>query len=202
MSLTPCVYPLVPVTAAVIGGANVSGRRRDGFFLSLLYVLGMALAYALLALVAAMTGRVFGLTQNSPWVLGTSAALFIFFACVLFDIIHLPFLRLFPAIKPHNPWAVLAMGAASGLMVGPCTAPALGALLVYIASRQNVVYGAGLLFVFACGLGFSLILAGTLGGAFTARLRSGIWMAWIKKGAGVVLLAFAGYYLLRAGNLI
>ncbi|MEI8010900.1 MAG: cytochrome c biogenesis protein CcdA [Candidatus Omnitrophota bacterium] len=202
MSLTPCVYPLVPVTAAVIGGANVSGSRRQGFFLSLLYVLGMALSYAALALFAAMTGKIFGMTQNSPLVLVISAVLFILFALVLFDCVRLPSFSFLPAIKPHNPWAVFVMGAASGLMIGPCTTPALGALLVYATSEQSVFYAAALLFVFAYGLGMSLILAGTLGGAFAARPRSGVWMEWIKKGAGVVLLLFAGYYLLRAGNLI
>lgn len=202
MSLTPCVYPLVPVTAAVISGANVSGSRRRGFLLSLLYVLGLALSYAALALFAATTGKIFGMTQHTPVVLVTSAALFSLFAFVLFDWVHLPSFSFFPAIKPQNPWAVFVMGAASGLMVGPCTAPALGALLVYTASKQHVLYAAALLFVFAYGLGASLILAGTLGGAFAARPRSGVWMAWIKRGAGIVLLLFAGYYLLRAVNII
>ena len=162
----------------------------------------MAAVYAGRALVAAMSGRVFGVLQNTPLALGLIAVVFFFFALAMIDVIPLPAFRFFSTVKPKGPLGVFVMGAASGLIVGPCTAPALGALLVYVASRQNFVYGAGLLLVFAYGVGASLILAGTFGGLVTGWPRSGTWMVWVKRAAGLVLLAFAGYYGARAFNIL
>ncbi len=202
VSLTPCVYPLIPVTTAVIAGANVSGTRRMALFLSLLYVFGLAAAYAGLAVFAAMTGKVFGSVQNTPLFSFVIAGIFLFFGLAMIDVIRLPTFRMFTSGKPASPWMVLVMGFASGFAVGPCTAPALGSLLVYVASKQNLFYGASLLFVFACGVGGTLILAGTFGGMIASWPRSGVWMVWIKRAAGLVLFAFAGYYVLRGFNLI
>jgi cytochrome c-type biogenesis protein len=198
VSLTPCVYPLIPVTAAAIAGANVSGKRRTAFFLSLLYVFGLAMAYAGLALFAAMTGKMFGALQNTSLFYFIIAGIFLFFALAMVDLIPLPMFRLFIPGKVKSPWAVLVMGIASGFAVGPCTAPVLGSLLVYVASKQNVFYGASLLFVFACGVGGTLILAGIFGGMIAGWPRAGVWMVWIKRAAGLVLLVFAGYYVWRA----
>ncbi len=198
VSLTPCVYPLIPVTTAAIAGANVSGTRRAAFLLSLLYVFGLAISYAGLAFFAAITGKIFGVLQNSPWFSLAIAGVFLFFALAMIDLIPLPTLKLFSTARSRSPWAVLAMGLASGFVVGPCTAPVLGSLLVYVASRQNVFYGASLLFVFAWGVGSLLILIGTFGGVIASWPRSGAWMLWIKRVCGLVLLVFAGYYLWRA----
>ncbi len=202
VSLTPCVYPLIPVTTATIAGANADGRRRTAFLLSFIYVSGMAVVYAGLALVAAMSGKVFGVLQNTPLALALISVTFFYFALAMVDVIPLPTFRVFAAVKPKSPLAVFVMGAASGLIVGPCTAPALGALLVYVASKQNILYGACLLLVFAYGVGTTLILAGTLGGFATKYLRSGPWMVWVKRAAGLVLFAFAGYYGARVLNIV
>ena len=91
------------------------------------------------------------------------------------------------------------MGVASGFVVGPCTAPVLGTILLYIATKQNVLFGVSLLFVFALGLGVSLILAGTFSGFLSALPKSGKWMELIKKAAGVVLVIVAELLFLRAG---
>jgi thiol:disulfide interchange protein DsbD len=202
VSLTPCVYPLIPITTAAIAGANVSGTRLGAFSLSLLYVFGLAITYAGLAVMAAMTGKVFGSVQSTPLFSFFIAGIFLFFALAMIDVIRLPVFRMFASGKPASPWMVLVMGAASGFAVGPCTAPALGSLLVYVASKQNLFYGASLLFVFACGVGGTLILAGTFGGMIASWPRSGVWMVWIKRAAGLVLFVFAGYYVLRGFNLI
>ena len=197
VSLTPCVYPLIPVTSAAIAGVNVSGTRRGAVLLSLLYVLGLALAYSGLALFAGLTGKVFGAVQNTPAFSFAIAGIFLFFGLAMIDMIPLPTFRIFAPGKPRSPWTVLVMGIASGFAVGPCTAPALGSLLVYVASKQNLFYGASLLFVFACGVGGTLILAGMFGGMLASWPRSGAWMVWIKRAAGLVLFLFAGYYIWR-----
>lgn len=207
VSLTPCVYPLIPVTAAVIAGANASGRRRTAFLLSFLYVFGLAMAYAGLAVFAAMTGKMFGALQNTPLFYFLIAGIFLFFALAMIDLVPLPMFRMFdvPAGrqgKARSPWTVFVMGVAAGFAVGPCTAPVLGSLLVYVASKQNVFYGASLLFVFACGVGATLILAGLCGGMIAGWPKAGMWMVWIKRAAGLVLLLFAGYYIWRAVMLL
>ncbi len=200
VSLTPCVYPLIPVTMAAIAGVNAGGGRWGGFFLALIYVLGLALVYALLAVAAVMTGNVFGVWQNNPWVAVATANVFLFFGLVLLDAIHLPTMKVLTTPRPRHRWGVFLLGAASGLLVGPCTAPVLGALLTHIALKKDMFYGASLLFVFAYGVGASLIVAGTFGGVVAAWPKAGAWTVIVKRAMGFVLIGFAEYYLLRAGG--
>ena len=201
MSFTPCSYPLLPITVAVVAGANTQGGRFNGFVLSLIYVLGLAVSYSLLAAAAVLTGRVFGTIQNNPWVFLVIGNIILFFALAMLEVIHLPMFSLgaSPAEKPRGLWALFLMGAASGFVIGPCTAPVLGTLLVYIASKQNLFFGMSLLFVFALGLGTVMILAGTFSGFLSAMPRSGRWMHFIKKAAGFVLIIIAEILFLRAG---
>jgi thiol:disulfide interchange protein DsbD len=94
------------------------------------------------------------------------------------------------------------LGLASGLVAGPCTAPALGTILLYVATKQNIFYGASLLFVFAYGMGFLLILVGTFSAVFVNLSRSGIWLERLKKLSGFILLGIGEYFLLKAGSLM
>ena len=96
--------------------------------------------------------------------------------------------------------SALLVGASSGLVVGPCTAPALGAALAYVGARGNVFFGTSVLFVFALGMGALMIVLGTFGGALAALPRSGEWMARVKKVFGVVMILLAEYLLLQAGQ--
>ncbi|MBF0620234.1 MAG: sulfite exporter TauE/SafE family protein [Candidatus Omnitrophica bacterium] len=202
VSFTPCVYPLMPVSVAYIAGVNVKGSRWGGFWLSILYVFGVAISYSILAILAVMTGKVFGAIQQNPWIYLAVANVMLFFALVMLDVIPLPMLRLAQdGSKPKTWLSVMGFGMVSGLVIGPCTAPALGSLLIYVASKQNIVFGISLLFVFAYGLGASLILAGTFSGFLSSLPKSGIWMDRIKKFAGVVFIIAAEVYFIRAGSL-
>jgi len=100
-------------------------------------------------------------------------------------------------IKTKNVWTVILFGVASGLMIGPCTAPVLGALLLYIASKQNILHGVSLMFVFSYGVGTSLILVGTFSGLLGSLPKSGKWMVRIKQFCGIVLLLAALYFLVQ-----
>ncbi|MEI6437837.1 MAG: cytochrome c biogenesis protein CcdA [Candidatus Omnitrophota bacterium] len=202
VSFTPCAYPLLPITVAVVAGANTQGGRLNGFVLSLIYVLGLAVSYSLLAMVAVLTGRVFGTIQNNPWVFLVIGNIILFFALVMLDVIPFSVFTLTGpgASRPRGRRALFLMGAASGFVIGPCTAPILGSLLVYIASKQNLLYGMSLLFVFALGLGTALILAGTFGGFLSALPKSGKWMNVVKKTAGFALIIIAEFLILRAGS--
>jgi len=96
--------------------------------------------------------------------------------------------------------SVFLLGLASGLVAGPCTAPALGTILLYAATKQNIFYGASLLFVFAYGMGFLLILVGTFSSFFMNLSRSGTWLARLKKLSGFILLGIGEYFLIKAGR--
>ncbi len=202
MSFSPCVYPLVPITLGFIGVKAGSSRLR-GLILSLVYVLGLAITYSILGLIASLSGRLFGQISSHP-----ISYLLIGNACIIaglsfFDIINISFtgIHLQNKIKMKgNTLSVLLLGLASGLIAGPCTAPALGTILLYVATKQNIFYGASLLFVFAYGMGFLLILVGTFSAVFVNLSKSGIWLMRIKKLSGFIMLGVGEYFLIRAGR--
>jgi thiol:disulfide interchange protein DsbD len=202
VSFTPCVYPIVPITASFIAGANAKGTKLMGFVISLVYVLGLAIIYSSLAVFAALTGKVFGQLQNNPGVFIAVANIFLFFGLVMLDVIPLPNFGadIQGRIKIKGLGTVLLFGMASGLIVGPCTAPILGTLLLYVASQQNVLHGASLIFVFSYGVGALLILVGTFGGVLGSLPRSGPWLSRIKQFCGLVLIIAAEYFLIEAGK--
>lgn len=203
MGFTPCVYPLIPATLGYIGARSVGGRWK-GLTISAVYVLGMALTYAGLGALASLTGKVFGQISTHPLVYLTVANIYLFLGLSMLDVFHLPqigFLK--PNLqKPRRGfWGVLVVGIFSGLVVGPCTAPVLGAILVYVGSKQNMLYGFALLFTFGYGVGFLLILLGTFTGLAASLPRSGAWLERIKKVFGWVLILAAEYLLIKTGGL-
>jgi len=204
VSFTPCVYPLMPVTASIIAGINTEGTRSKGFFISLIYVLGLAITYCALAVIASLSGKVFGQFQNHPVVFLVVGNIMILFSLVLFDWIPMPYLgiNLQQKIRIRNLWGVLLLGMAAGFIVGPCTAPVLGTLLLYVASKQNILFGVSLLFVFSYGVGTSLILIGTFSGMLAKLPRSGPWLVAVKRFCGLVLFVTGEYLLVKAGRLM
>jgi cytochrome c-type biogenesis protein len=204
VSFTPCVYPVMPITASFIAGANTTGTRWHGFALSLLYVLGMAIVYSVLALIAALSGKVFGQIQNSAPFYFIVGVMLIFFAAVMFDKIMMPSLggRGAHQLKSDNFWSVLLFGMVAGLVVGPCTAPVLGSLLVYISSKQNIFHGISLMFVFAYGVGASLIVVGTFSGLLGRMPKSGMWLLRIKQICGLILLVSGLFFFYKGMRLV
>lgn len=204
VSFTPCIYPLVPVTLTFIGIKSGSSRLR-GLILSLIYVLGVAITYSILGVVASLTGRLFGQISIHP-----ISFLLIGNACIIaglsfFDIININFtgIRLQNKVKRTGGYfSAFLLGLTSGLVVGPCIGPALGAILLIVANKQNIIYGASLLFVFAYGMGFLLILLGTFSAVFLNLPKSEIWLARIKKICGFILIGIGEYFLIKAGRLM
>jgi thiol:disulfide interchange protein DsbD len=203
VSFTPCVYPVIPVTLGYIG-ARSAGSRWKGFTLSLVYVLGMALTYAVLGAFAALTGQLFGRIGSSPW-----AYFFVGNMCLLLGLSMLGVLQA-PQVSLGSRWktrhkgygGALLVGVISGVIVGPCTAPVLAAILVYVSSQQNVLYGFGLLFIFGYGVGFLMILLGTFAGLLSSLPKSGAWLERVKQAFGWVLLAAAEYFFVKMGMLL
>ncbi|HNS54719.1 MAG TPA: cytochrome c biogenesis protein CcdA [Syntrophales bacterium] len=201
VSFTPCVYPVVPITAAVIGAqGRVSGGR--GFVLSLSFVLGLAVTYTAIGMAAALTGKLFGAAQTSPLTLGLVGALFLLMGLAMLGIVPFSLQRFVPrglsATGRKGVVGSFVIGLTSGFVLGPCAAPVLIGILGIVAARQSVFFGGSLLFVFSLGVGTLLLLVGTFAGILTSLPRSGTWMVAVQKGSGVVMLAVGAYFLYSA----
>lgn len=199
LSFSPCVYPLLPVTAGYIGSI-ASGSKLKGFFLSLIYVLGVAVTYSILGLLASLGGQIFGRISAAPITRLLSGVIIVLFGLSMFGFfkINLPVLVKSPVIKKAGFISTFTLGLISGLIVSPCVSPALGAILVYLSGKQNVIYGATLLFVFAYGMGTLLILVGTFSGFIANLPKSGKWMALVTKIFAVVLVFMGLYFIYQA----
>ena len=214
ISFTPCVYPIIPIqlgfiggrTAAAAGGGELGGKfNLTGFRLSVLFVIGMAIVYAALGAFASLTGTLFGSWAASPWMYIIVGNVILILSLSMFDVFSLQapqFLsRWNPEKKGNGNVSALLLGASSGLVVGPCTAPALGATLAYVGTQGNVLFGTMVLFVFALGMGALMIVLGTFSGALTMLPRSGGWMSKVKIAFGIGMILIAQYLFVQAGML-
>lgn len=202
ISLTPCLYPMIPITVGVIGSFNIHGSRLRGFLLTLSYVTGMALTYTLLGLFAAATGRFFGTISTHPATLIITGNILLLFALSMLDVFHLPHIGKHYPTKMRGFPGAFFIGMTSGMIVGPCTAPVLGTLLAYVGSTGNLVLGGTMLFVFAFGMGTVLLLVGTFAGILAAIPRSGPWMVTTKKIIALGIIILAEYLFVQAGRMI
>ena len=196
-SLTPCVYPLIPITVSIFG-AKKAGTRREAMTLSALYVLGIATMYSGLGVGAALTGKAFGSVMQSGWVIGLVALLLATLAASMFGAFELRLPSSWQArlstVGGAGRAGAFAMGLVSGVIAAPCTGPVLGAALAYVAAKGSVTFGFAIMFTYALGLGVLFFVIG----AFSISLpKSGPWMETVKSSFGVALLAAAG--LLLAG---
>ena len=204
-SFTPCVYPLIPITVGFIG-AQGSNTRLRGFYLSLMYVIGLAIVYSSLGAFAALSGKLFGQIQTNPWAHLIVANICIFFGLAMLEVINIQFtwFSRFTATesKSKGGLSAILLGGSSALIAAPCAAPVLGMLLTYVGTKQNIFLGIAMLFSFALGMGFLLILVGTFTGLITSLPRSGFWMVKIKKGFGIVMILVGEYFLIKMGQLM
>jgi len=204
-SFTPCVYPLIPITVGFIGARSSASKTR-GFYLSLLYVLGLACVYAALGAFAALTGKLFGQIGTSPWTYLFVGNVCLLFGLAMLDVFTIQF-QFLSAAQPRLQQSgggvtAFLFGGCSGLVAGPCTTPVLGALLTFVASRQNVALGVIMLFVFAFGMGTLLVLVGTFTGLLSSLPRSGEWIVRIKKVFGFLMIAIGEVFIIKAGQLM
>ncbi|MFN2370934.1 MAG: protein-disulfide reductase DsbD family protein [Candidatus Krumholzibacteriia bacterium] len=204
MSLSPCIYPMIPITLAVIGARSQDKGAAHGLAMSVTYVLGMALVYAILG---ALSATVFsGITafMQSPVVVGPIAVLLVVLAFSMFGAFELQAPRFMrdrlqgTGGSRSGVVGVFAMGMVAGLVASPCVGPFLAALLVWVATTGNWVLGFVSLFTFGIGMGLLLIGVGTFPALLGSMPRSGGWMETIKKGMGLLLLAMA-FWFVRPG---
>jgi cytochrome c-type biogenesis protein len=203
-SLTPCVYPMIPITMGIIAGsAQGAPSRGRTMALTLTYALGLAVVYASLGVLAGLTGSLFGTVSANPWARFVTGNLLLVFGLAMLDV--------FPVSAPQRltAWAtqrrggsfpaVFLLGATSGVVAAPCGAPAFAAVLTWVASTGSASLGFLYLLVFSLGMTALLIVVGLFSGTVAALPRSGRWMVWVKKLAGVIMIAMAQYYFIQMG---
>jgi cytochrome c-type biogenesis protein len=209
-SLNPCIYPMIPITAAIVGGqtvGDVKPPRGRTVLLTLAYVLGLASVYSTLGLIAGVTGTMFGTISTNPWLYFAMANVLILAALAMFDVIPI---RLPASLQARAATAGTAgrvggafiMGAMSGLVAAPCGAPVMAAILTWVGTQGSPTLGFVYLLVFSLGMCTLLVVVGLSSGALARLPRAGAWMNWVKKGFGVVMLAVAEYYLIEMGKLV
>ena len=199
-SLTPCVYPVIPVTVTYIGGA-AGGNRRRAVTLSLTYVAGLSLVYASLGVIAAMLGKMFGTFTQSPWVFGTVGVIIVVFGLGMLDIFQFPSWLGGVQAKGASRggyFGAFLIGATAAFVTAPCSAPVLGTLLFSVAKSQNPIWGSFLLLIFALGLSLLLLFLGIFSGSLSSLPRPGSWLNWVKKGFGVVMILIGGWFIFKA----
>lgn len=197
-SLTPCVYPLIPITMAVLG-TNENRSQAKSFAISLSYVLGIGITYALLGVVAAQTGQLFGSLISHPAVIITMSLLFFLMGLSLLGLFELQapaFIRnrMSNTQTQKGYVGAFASGLVAGIVASPCVGPVLVGVLAYIAKTQNSALGFMLLFTFAMGFGMLFILLGTFSQLANRLPRSGAWMNTVKTVLALCLFGLSIWY--------
>ncbi len=196
LNLTPCVYPLIPITVSYFGG-QTGGRPAKVFGLAALYIFGMAVTYSVLGVLAALSGALFGAALQSPPVLIFIALVMIALALSMFGLyefkVPTALMQMAGGSKPGFLGAFF-MGLTVGFVAAPCIGPFVLGLLTYVGTTANPVLGFWMFFVLALGLGAPFLLLGAFSGLLHNLPRSGMWMVWVKKIFGVILLAMAAYF--------
>jgi thioredoxin:protein disulfide reductase len=197
LNLTPCVYPLIPITVSYFGG-QAQGKKGGIVGHAVLYVLGMAITYSILGMIAALAGGLFGAALQYPPVLIFIAVVMIALAMSMFDVYELrmpAFLNRLAGSQQKGYFGTLIMGLTVGIVAAPCIGPFVLGLLTYVGDKGSVLLGFSLFFVLALGLGLPFIFLGIFSGSLSRLPRSGGWMVWVRKIFGFILIAMALYFL-------
>jgi len=194
-ALTPCVYPLIPITVSIFG-ARQARSRLQAMLLSALYVLGIAVTYSALGVAAALTGQAFGTAMSNPLVVVLVAVVLATMAASMFGAFDLALpAGLHARLNTFGGAGIFGsfgMGLVAGVIAAPCTGPVLAAALAVIAQKGSIAYGLGITFPYALGMGLPFFLIGAFSLSFP---KSGPWMETVKSVFGVALLAAAGVFL-------
>jgi thiol:disulfide interchange protein DsbD len=199
LSFTPCVLPMVPILSSVIVGAGRPVTKSKGLLLAIVYVLGVAITYAIAGVAAGLSGAMLAVALQNPWVLGAFAMVFVALALAMFGVydLQLPVALQSRLADASNRFhgghtvGVFVMGVLSALILGPCVAAPLAGALLYIGQSRDVVMGGSALFAMALGMGVPLLAVGASAGALMPK--AGPWMETVKRGFGTLLLAMAIY---------
>jgi cytochrome c-type biogenesis protein len=207
VGFTPCIYPILPITMATIGGLS-KGKRRTAFFYSLIYVGGMSLVYCILGVILVLLRGQVGQLWGNGWFLLTMGGFFVVLALWMFKAFAIPMPQIFlKGNKRSGALGAFSVGAVSGLVVGPCTGPGLAAVLALIASAAdkegtggNLILGIGAMLAYSIGQGSLVILCGTFSGFLANLPKSGNWLNRVEKGFATLMLLSGMVFVVAAGQ--
>ncbi|MBC8191926.1 MAG: thioredoxin family protein [Candidatus Marinimicrobia bacterium] len=207
LNLTPCVYPLIPITISFFGGQDTSKGRT--FWMALAYVLGIAVTYSVLGVVAALGGGLFGALLTNPIVLLGIAAVLVGLSLSMFGVyeFRLPTGLMTAASQSKaGIFGSFFMGLTLGIVAAPCVGPFVIGLLTYVAAKQSVILGFTMFFTLAMGLGLPYLFLAMYSSKLSSLPRSGTWMIGVRVIFGLVLIAMAIYFIMPLlggyGNLV
>jgi thioredoxin:protein disulfide reductase len=203
LSLTPCVFPMIPILSGIIVGEGDRLTRTRGITLSLSYVIAMALTYAVLGMVAGLFSLNLQAASQNVWVLSLFSAVFVFLALSMFGFYELQLPSSWQSKLSSSQGqasrgtlkGAAVMGVLSAIIVGPCVAPPLAGALFYISQTGDALLGGFALFAMGLGFGVPLLIIGATSGELLPR--AGIWMETIKQIFGVIMLGVAIWFLER-----
>jgi thiol:disulfide interchange protein DsbD len=197
-SLTPCVYPMIPIVVGVFGARDQATTRRRAFVLAAAYVLGMGVLFSSLGIGFALLGKESGAGSllSNPWIVVPMVALYLAMAASMFGAfeINLPtgLMNRLNKVGGTGVAGAFALGMVGGLTAAPCTGPFLAGILGFVAQSGSVAVGGSLLFAYALGMGVLFFAIGV----FAVSLpKSGRWMEWVKSIGGIALIGGAIYFL-------
>ncbi len=197
LNLTPCVYPLIPITVSYFGGKTGQSQGRL-LIHGVCYIGGLSITNSLLGVTAALTGGLMGAMLQSPFVLGAVAAILVFFATSLLGFweLRLPYWLTQAASRSYSGYfGSLFMGITLGVVAAPCIGPFVLGLLTWVAGMGNPWLGFLIFFTLSIGLGLPLFFLAMFSGKLDKLPRSGEWMVWIRKLMGWVLVGMAAYFI-------
>jgi cytochrome c-type biogenesis protein len=208
-SLTPCVYPMIPITAAIVGGQSTgqAASRLRPVLLTVTYVAGLAVVYSALGVFAGLTGTLFGSVSTNPWLYFAMANVLILAGLSMVDVVPIRVPAGIMARASNLGTAgrfsgAFAMGAMSGLVAAPCSAPVMAAVLTWVTVTHSAMLGFVYLLTFSLGMCALLVVVGLSTGGLARLPRAGAWMVTVKKVFALVMLGAAEYYLVKMGQLL
>ncbi len=197
LNLTPCVYPLIPITISYFGGQS-DGKKGGLVLRALVYVLGMSITYSVLGVVASLTGGLLGAALQNPIILIFVALVLIGLALSMFGLyeIRIPqSLAMIGGTNRSGYFGTMFMGLTVGLIAAPCIGPFVLGLLTYVGELGDPFLGFWMFFILAMGLGTPFLFLGIFSGAASKLPRSGAWMIWVRNAFGFLLIGMAVYFI-------
>ena len=197
LNLTPCVYPLIPITIGYFGGQS-EGKTSKLFILGVLYVLGMAFTYSIVGVVTALSGAVFGALLQNSIVIVVIAGIFVVLALSMFGLyeIKMPDSMVAKAGGARSGvFGAFFMGLTMGVVAAPCIGPFVLGLVTYVAAKGDLFYGFIMFFFLAVGLGTPYLFLAIFSGRIKSLPRAGFWMEGVRNIFGFILIAMAIYFL-------
>ena len=197
LNLTPCVYPIIPITVSYFGGQS-GGKKASTVLLAVMYLLGMATMYSALGLIAALTGSILGSALQNPVVLAFVALVMVGLALSMFGFYEIRVPAALSGVAGTGRQGVVGsffMGLTVGIVAAPCIGPFVLGLLTFVGERGDPILGFSMFFTLSIGLGLPFVALAIASGNISKLPKSGEWMEWIRKLFGVVLLGMALFFL-------